>query len=64
MNNEPTIKPKQKITIHRDGSVSYWSVYLQQWQRVSAMALTDRHDDYAALTESDRAKISRAALQQ
>lgn len=56
----PTIKPKQEITIHRDGTVSYYSVYLQQWQRISAIALSERHDDFAALTEADRAKINAA----
>ena len=36
-----------KTTYHRDGTVTYWSVYLQQWQRVSAYELTNRHDGYA-----------------
>lgn len=57
---KPTIKPQQEITIHRDGTVSYFSIYLQQWQRLSAIALTDRHDDFAALTSADREKINAA----
>ncbi len=57
---EPKIKPRQEITVHQDGSVSYWSVYLQQWQRISAIELTSRHDDFAALTDSDRVEINRA----
>ena len=56
----PTIKPNQEITIHRDGTVSYFSIYLRTWQRISAYALTNRHDDFAALTVSDRAKINSA----
>jgi len=56
----PTIKPHQEITIHKDGTISYFSIYLQQWQRVSAAALVNKHDDFAALTVSDRAKINAA----
>lgn len=58
----PTIKPHYGTTYHRDGTVSYWSVYLQQWQRVSAYALTNRHDDFASLSEEERKRISRMAL--
>ena len=56
----PTIKPNQEITIHRDGTVSYFSVYTQQWQRVSAAALVGARD-FLALTSADRAKIKAAA---
>lgn len=48
---KPTFKPKQAITIHKDGSVSYFSIFRQVWDRTSAYNLTTRHDDYAALTE-------------
>lgn len=51
-----------KTTYHRDGTVTYWSVYLQQWKRVSAYALTNRHDDYAALSDDERRRISKMAL--
>jgi len=57
-------KQNQEITIHRDGTVSYFSIYLQTWQRIGAMALTDRHDDFAALTSADRAKINAAFRRQ
>lgn len=57
--NTPLIKPNFGTTCHRDGTVSYWSVYLQQWQRISAYALTNRHDDFAALSEHERARISK-----
>lgn len=49
-------------TFHRDGSVTYWSVYLQLWQRVSTYSLTNRHDDYAALPEVEQKRISKMAL--
>ena len=55
-------KPDMATTYHRDGTVSYWSVYRQQWQRVSAYELTCRHDDYAALSEAERARVSHMAL--
>ncbi len=58
----PTIKPNYRTTYHRDGSVSYWSVYLQQWQRTSAYNLTTRHDDFAALSKEERAKINQMVL--
>lgn len=58
---KPRIKKQQQITIHRDGTVSYWSIYRQVWDRTSAYNLTTRHDDYAALSDSDRTRISRAA---
>ena len=51
-----------KTTYHRDGTVTYWSVYLQQWQRVSAYELTNRRDDYASLSDDERRRISRMAL--
>lgn len=56
----PKIKPHQAITVHADYTVSYFSIYLQQWQRTSAAALVNKHDDFAALTDSDRVKINAA----
>ena len=58
----PSIKPNYKSTFHRDGTVSYWSVYKQQWVRTSVYDLTCRHDDYAAIPEKERMKISKMAL--
>ena len=60
--NEPTIKQGYKCTYHRDQTVSYWSVQLQQWRRTSAYELTCRHDDFAALNESERRRVSRMAI--
>lgn len=61
---KPKFKPQQQITIHRDFSVSYFSIYRQQWDRTSAVNLTTRHDDFAALSESDRKKINSAINRQ
>jgi hypothetical protein len=58
------IKSGQEITIHRDNTVSYFSIYLQIWRRISLLALTDAHDDFAALTDDDRRRINRALQRQ
>ena len=44
-----------KLTLHRDGSVTLWDVYVQQWTR------TDAPSDalYATLTSAERARIDR-----
>ena len=47
-----------RTTIHRDGTVTYWSVYQQQWQRASAAALSDA--TLASLGARDRARVARA----
>jgi hypothetical protein len=56
---KPTIKPKQGITIHRDLTISYFSVYNQVWDRTSCYNLTTRHDDFNALSQEDRERISK-----
>lgn len=33
MNRTPNCKADSKPTLHRDGTVSYWSVYNQSWER-------------------------------
>ena len=37
----PPIKPQYASTVHRDNTVSYWDVYLQQWQRTSIFAIVN-----------------------
>ncbi len=37
----PNWKPDAAPTYHRDGSVSYWDVFLQQWARRPAQDVTD-----------------------
>lgn len=59
---EVNIKPNYGTTYHRDGTVSYWSVCLQQWRRIDAYSLTNRHDDFSALNDNERKQISRMAL--
>lgn len=56
----PAIKPKYGTTIHRDNTVSYWDVYLQQWQRTSVFAIVTKHDVFASLPQADRDKINGA----
>ena len=42
-------------TIHRDGTVSYWSVYRQQWTREDRDRIEDR--ERAAMPEHERRRI-------
>lgn len=51
----PTIKPNYKSTFHRDSTVSFWSVYSQQWERLSKSSIPDRV--LASLSREERAKI-------
>ena len=37
----PKWKPDAQPTYHRDGSVSYWDVFLQQWARRPAQDIGD-----------------------
>lgn len=57
---KPTMKPQYGTTIHRDNTVSYWDVYLQQWQRTSIFSIVDKHDVFSSLPQSDRDKINAA----
>ena len=56
------IKADMECTYHRDGTVSYWSVYRQCWSRTTAYDLCNRHNDYAALNDKERKRISNMAL--
>lgn len=51
----PAVKGPYSPTLHRDGSVTYWSVYRQQWVR--GRSLPD--EDYAAQGIEDRDRIMR-----
>lgn len=56
---KPKIKPNQAITIHRDGTVSFFDVLAQQWERMPA-----RHFNgnlLATLPQEDRNRIFAAA---
>lgn len=56
---KPTIKPNYATTYHKDGTVSYWDVHRQQWQRKPAAEISDAVQ--STLTEGERTAISRAA---
>lgn len=50
------MKTTYQSTYHRDGTVTYWSVYHQVWVR-RAHAIPDR--EYAAMNAKERAKALR-----
>lgn len=56
---KPTIKHNLNNTYHQDGTVSYWDVYRQQWDRRPA----DRIDDSAlvSMAEYERRRIAQHA---
>jgi hypothetical protein len=51
----PVIKTGGQSTFHSDGTVSYWDVYRQQWQRVAAEFINDKI--LASLPAIDRERI-------
>lgn len=53
--NGPTIKPDFQPTKHRDGTVSYWSVYQQLWVRTMSSLVPDT--ELAAMGDGRRHKI-------
>ena len=55
---EPTIKPHRETTYHRDGTVSLWDVYEQQWRRLPAVDISDR--TMATLSLAERRRIRAA----
>lgn len=48
-----------QIIIHRDGRVTYWSVYRQQWVRQRREAIPAQ--EVAAMAVSERTRLERAA---
>lgn len=51
----PTIKPDGAITLHRNGDVSYWDVYLQGWERRPAGLIRDHV--LASFCEEERCRV-------
>ena len=51
----PTIKENRANTYHRDGTVSYWDVYRQQWQRSSSI----RDQVLASMNDAEHARVQR-----
>lgn len=56
---KPTIKPSYGTTLHKDGTVSYWNVFTQQWERTHAGNIPD--DVIASLPTADRPRIAKLA---
>jgi hypothetical protein len=54
-----TIKSNYQTTFHRDGTVSYWDVYQQQWVRQAASQVRDQ--DLASMGSSDRERVQKMA---
>lgn len=46
-----------RTTFHHDGSVTIWSVYRQQWERLDVSDLSD--ETLATLSPRERARIAR-----
>jgi len=44
-----------KVTLHRDGSITFWSVYNQCWTR--SVRVSDR--ELAAMPDADRKRVVR-----
>jgi len=44
-----------KVTLHRDRTCTYWSVYEQRWARVPVERIPDR--ELAAMTPDARARV-------
>ena len=51
----PTNKANRANTYHRDGTVSYWDVYRQQWQRSSSVS----DQVLASMDDAERARVQR-----
>lgn len=54
----PQWKPDRAITVHDDGTVSFWSVLRQVWERRPAADIGDA--DLGTMPEVDRAAIAAA----
>lgn len=55
---KPKIKSDLSITVHRDGTVSYWNCLSQTWERQEAVSIAD--DVLATLNDTERRRIARA----
>ena len=45
-----------KISLHRDGTVTYWSVYTQSWERRVTQIPTR---EFAVMAKAERSRILR-----
>ncbi len=55
----PTPKSALENTYHRDGSVSFFDVYLQSWSRCAADHISDQV--LASMDEDERSQIAKHA---
>lgn len=55
----PTIKTGFRCTFHRDGTVSFWNVLGQCWERRPALGISS--DLLATLNDTERAAIAKHA---
>jgi hypothetical protein len=46
-----------RTTFHRDGTITFWNVYQQRWQRQRASSMSDQ--DLASMSQKDRARTLR-----
>lgn len=59
MASKPNIKHDRSNTYHRDGTVSHWDVYDQQWRRAEAQFIGDQV--LATMTQTERTRIANHA---
>lgn len=57
---KPTIKSNLACTFHRDGTVSYWDIYKQQWDRMNASSI--RSSVLSSLNDNERARINKMII--
>jgi len=50
-----------RTTYHRDGTITVWDVYSQQWVRLPARELWDDARLMSTLSDTERQRIARAA---
>jgi hypothetical protein len=44
-------------TFHRDGTVTFWSVFEQRWVRCNALLISDA--ELASMSDSERRRVAR-----
>jgi len=52
---KPLIKKKNKTTIHKDGTVSFWCIYNQIWKRLNMEQIPPQN--LASFSFEERSKI-------
>jgi len=54
---DATIKSLCQNTYHRDGTVSFWSIFSKQWLRISATNISD--EVLTSMTPRERERIAK-----